>query len=317
MLSFSTLTDIPADFGASVVTVGNFDGVHRGHAALLHEVVQRATARGIRSCAVTFEPHPLQVLHPDRAPELIASTTSRYERLAATGLDAVLVLEFTAELAAMTPEEFVRDVFVDGLHAAEVVVGRDTRFGVKNSGDVDTLRQLGQQFGFAVDVLPDVGEDHRISSTDVRRALADGAVDVAARALGHVHDVRGVVVRGLQRGRELGFPTANLGPKPEGLVPADGVYVGWLVREDTARDDAEHRMPAAISVGTNPTFDDVPERTVEAYVLDRDDLDLYDETVRIEFVRRLRGNTKFDSIDALITQMRRDVAQAREICRTR
>nr|WP_221185348.1 bifunctional riboflavin kinase/FAD synthetase [Flexivirga oryzae] len=315
-MRLSKLTEIPADFGETVVTIGNFDGVHRGHAALLREVVERARERGTSACAVTFEPHPLRVLYPERAPKLIASTTSRYERLAETGLDAVLVLEFTPELAAMTPEEFVRDVFVHGLHAVEVVVGRDTRFGAKNAGDVETLRQLGHHFGFSVVVLPDVGDGHRISSTDVRRALADGAVDVAARALGHLHDVRGVVVRGLQRGRELGFPTANLGPRPEGLVPADGVYVGWLVREGTAADDPEHRMPAAISVGTNPTFDDVPERTVEAYVLDRDDLDLYDETVRIEFVRRLRGNTKFNSIDALIDQMRRDVAQAREICRT-
>ncbi|WP_446665549.1 bifunctional riboflavin kinase/FAD synthetase [Flexivirga sp. B27] len=316
MLRLSHLTELPDDFGECVVTIGNFDGVHRGHAALLREVVDRAAARSVRSCAVTFDPHPLQVLHPERAPQLIASTTTRLERLAETGLDAVLVLDFTHELAAMTPEEFVRDVFVEGLHAVEVVVGGDTRFGAKNAGDVHTLRELGARYGFTVEVMPDVGEHHRISSTDIRSALADGAVDVAGRSLGHLHDVRGVVVRGLQRGRELGFPTANLGRRPEGMVPADGVYVGWLVREGVAPDDPERRMPAAISVGTNPTFDDVPERTVEAYVLDRDDLDLYDETVRIEFLRRLRGNTKFNSIDALIAQMRRDVDQAREICRT-
>lgn len=314
MLRISKLTDIPADFGETVVTIGNFDGVHRGHAALLGQVVDRAKARGVRSCAVTFEPHPLQVLYPERAPEPISSTASRFDRLAATGLDAVLVLEFTLELAAMTPEAFVRDVFVDALHAAEVVVGGDTRFGAKNAGDVTTLRELGERYGFALRVLPDVGEGHRISSTEVRKALAEGAVDVAARLLGHQHEVRGIVVRGLQRGRELGFPTANVGHPPEGLVPADGVYVGWLVRESRSADDPEHRMPAAISVGTNPTFDDVPERTVEAYVLDRDDLDLYDETVRVEFVQRLRGNTRFDSIEALIEQMSRDVDQARAIC---
>lgn len=317
MLRLSHLTEIPADFGESVVTIGNFDGVHRGHAALLRRVVERAAARGVRSCAVTFDPHPLRVLHPERAPQLIASPATRLDRLAGIGLDAVLVLDFTRDLAAMTPEEFVREVFVDGLHAVEVVVGGDTRFGAKNAGDVKTLRSLGERYGFTVDVMADVGEGHRISSTDIRAALAEGAVDTAARSLGHLHEVRGVVVRGLRRGRELGFPTANLGRHPEGLVPADGVYVGWLVREGVAADDPEHRMPAAISVGTNPTFDDVPERTVEAYVLDRDDLDLYDETVRIEFLRRLRGNTKFNSIDALITQMRRDVDQAREICRSR
>ncbi|GAB3496265.1 bifunctional riboflavin kinase/FMN adenylyltransferase [Flexivirga lutea] len=315
MLRVSQLTEIPADFGECVVTIGNFDGVHRGHAALLGRVVQRARARGVRSCAVTFDPHPLQVLHPERAPELIASSATRLQRLAAAGLDAVLVLDFTRELAAMTPEEFVHDVFVDGLHIVEAVVGGDTRFGAKNAGDVQTLRRLGHKYGFTVEVLADVGEGHRISSTDIRRALGAGEVDVAGRLLGHLHDVRGVVVRGLQRGRELGFPTANLGGKPEGLVPADGVYVGWLVRESVPVDDPEHRMPAAISVGTNPTFDDVPERTVEAYVLDRDDLDLYDETVRVEFVRRLRGNTKFGSVEALVAQMHRDVDQAREICR--
>ncbi len=314
MLRLSKLSDIPADFGACVVTIGNFDGVHRGHAALLREVVEQARERGVRSCAVTFDPHPLQVLYPERAPQLIASSASRFDRLAQTGLDAVLVLDFTHELAAMSPEEFVRDVFAEGLHAVQAVVGGDIRFGAKNAGDVTTLRELGGRYGFGVEVMADVGDGHRISSTEIRSALAEGAVDVAARALGHLHDVRGTVVRGLQRGRELGFPTANLGRMPEGLVPADGVYVGWLVRESVAANNPEHRMPAAISIGTNPTFDDVPERTVEAYVLDRDDLDLYDEVVRIEFVQRLRGNTKFDSIDALIDQMHRDVDQAREIC---
>nr|WP_212756051.1 bifunctional riboflavin kinase/FAD synthetase [Flexivirga aerilata] len=309
------LRDLPADFGESVVTIGNFDGVHRGHAALLASVVELARERGATSVAVTFEPHPLRVLFPDRAPTLISSSTERLELLEATGLDAVLVLPFTTELAALTPEEFVREFFVDGLHATAVVVGRDTRFGVNNSGDVDTLRALGETFGFDVRVLADVGEGHRISSTEVRSALGDGEVDRAATVLGRPHEVRGEVVMGLQRGRELGFPTANLSPEPEGMVPADGVYAGWLERESLPADDPEHRMPAAISVGTNPTFDDVPQRTVEAYVLDRDDLDLYGETVRVQFVQRLRGNTKFDSIDALIEQMTRDVDAARDLLR--
>ncbi|NNG40392.1 bifunctional riboflavin kinase/FAD synthetase [Flexivirga sp. ID2601S] len=315
MLRATKLRDLPADFGESVVTIGNFDGVHRGHAALLASVVELARERGATSVAVTFEPHPLRVLFPDRAPTLISSSTERLELLEATGLDAVLVLPFTTELAALTPEEFVREFFVDGLHATAVVVGRDTRFGVNNSGDVDTLRALGETFGFDVRVLADVGEGHRISSTEVRSALGDGEVDRAATVLGRPHEVRGEVVMGLQRGRELGFPTANLSPEPEGMVPADGVYAGWLERESLPADDPEHRMPAAISVGTNPTFDDVPQRTVEAYVLDRDDLDLYGETVRVQFVQRLRGNTKFDSIDALIEQMTRDVDAARDLLR--
>nr|WP_279672496.1 bifunctional riboflavin kinase/FAD synthetase [Flexivirga meconopsidis] len=309
------LTDLPADFGESVVTIGNFDGVHRGHAALLASVVELARERDARSVAVTFEPHPLKVLFPDRAPTLISSSAERLELLDATGLDAVLVLPFTKELAALTPEEFVREFFVDGLRADAVVVGRDTRFGVNNSGDVDTLRELGAKFGFDVRVLADVGEGHRLSSTEVRSALTDGDAERAATVLGRPHEVRGEVVLGLQRGRELGFPTANLSPESEGMVPADGVYAGWLVRESLPTADPEHRMPAAISVGTNPTFDDVPQRTVEAYVLDRDDLDLYGETVRVQFVKRLRGNTKFDSIDALIDQMTRDVDAARDLLR--
>ncbi|WP_265447406.1 bifunctional riboflavin kinase/FAD synthetase [Flexivirga meconopsidis] len=315
MLRATKLTDLPADFGESVVTIGNFDGVHRGHAALLASVVELARERDARSVAVTFEPHPLKVLFPDRAPTLISSSAERLELLDATGLDAVLVLPFTKELAALTPEEFVREFFVDGLRADAVVVGRDTRFGVNNSGDVDTLRELGAKFGFDVRVLADVGEGHRLSSTEVRSALTDGDAERAATVLGRPHEVRGEVVLGLQRGRELGFPTANLSPESEGMVPADGVYAGWLVRESLPTADPEHRMPAAISVGTNPTFDDVPQRTVEAYVLDRDDLDLYGETVRVQFVKRLRGNTKFDSIDALIDQMTRDVDAARDLLR--
>lgn len=317
VLRLTKLTDVPADLGETVVTIGNFDGVHRGHQALLSAVCELATERQARSVAVTFDPHPLQVLRPDHAPRLISPKATRLERLAQTGLDVVLVLGFTNELAAMSPEEFVREVFVDTLHASAVVVGRDTRFGARNAGDVGTLRELGESYGFEVRVVADVGEDHRLSSTQVREALAGGDVDTADDILGRPHEVRGEVVRGLQRGRELGFPTANLRTDRDcqGFVPADGVYAGWLVREQLAEDDPEYRMPAAISVGTNPTFDDVPERTVEAYVLDRDDLDLYGETVRILFVERLRGNTKFDSIEALITQMTRDVDAARDLLR--
>ncbi|TWE12297.1 bifunctional riboflavin kinase/FAD synthetase [Rudaeicoccus suwonensis] len=313
MLRLSSVSDLPADFGETVVTIGNFDGVHRGHAALLDAVVQQGHSTGLKSVAVTFEPHPLLVLHPDRAPALISSLSERIELLDAAGLDAVLVMEFTLDLAARTPEEFVSETFVDGLHARHVVVGADTRFGVRNSGDVSTLRELGRRYGFDVRVVADVGEGHRYSSSDVRAALAAGDVEAAAAVLGRLHEVRGVVVRGLQRGRDLGFPTANLRSDSEGLVPADGVYAGWLVREALPATDPEHCMPAAISVGTNPTFDDVPERTVEAYVLDRDDLDLYDEVVRVQFVRRLRGNTRFESIDALVVQIGHDVEATRDL----
>ncbi|NHN54266.1 bifunctional riboflavin kinase/FAD synthetase [Calidifontibacter sp. DB0510] len=311
MLQLTDLASVPSEVVPSVVTIGNFDGVHLGHGALLDEVVRQARGRSIHAIAVTFDPHPLRVLHPDRAPDQLCDLPTRLERIADHGVDVTLVLPFTLELAAMSPEEFVHAVFVQALGAQAVVVGRDTKFGAKNSGDVDTLRELGQKYGFEVTVLQDVGDDGRFSSTSVRAHLHEGDIPAAAHVLGRLPEVRGTVVRGHMRGRELGFPTANLSPESTGLVPADGVYGGWLVRDNLPEDHPDHRMPAAISVGTNPTFDDVPERTVEAYVLDRDDLDLYDEHVRVEFVQRLRGNVRFDSIEALIEQMTRDV----DICR--
>lgn len=312
MLRLDDPFDLPNGFGPTVVTLGNFDGVHRGHAAVLAELREQARKHDARSVAVTFEPHPLAVLHPDKAPQMLTGMADRLYLLEQRGLDAVVVMPFTRELAAQTPREFVQRTFVDALGAKVVVVGKDTRFGVKNSGDIDTLRELGVEFGFEVVALDDVGPGIRWSSSQVRALLADGKVDEAADVLGRSHCVVGEVVKGYQRGRELGFPTANLARDAEGVVPADGVYAGWLVRRERAQDDTDYRLPAAISVGTNPTFD-IPERTVEAYVLDRDDLDLYGETVAIEFVQRLRGNVKFDSIDALIEQMHADVDASRSL----
>ncbi len=313
MLRLNSLDDIPADLGPTVVAMGNFDGVHRGHQALLGRVVDEARAREASPVAITFDPHPLAVLHPERAPQPIADLSTRLDRIAAADIAATLVLPFTRELAALTPREFVEDVFVRRLRARAVVCGRDTRFGVRNSGDVDTLRELGAELGFAVVVLDDVGDGARWSSTGIRTALADGDVTAAANTLGRPHSVRGTVVHGFQRGRELGFPTANLSQDATGLIPADGVYAGYLWRPELPTSDADHRMPAAISVGTNPTFDGT-QRTVEAYVLDRTDLDLYDEEVVVEFVERLRGTVRFEGIEPLIDQMNDDVARAREIC---
>lgn len=311
MLRLTDPADLPKDFGPTVVTLGNFDGVHRGHAAVLAEVRAQAAARGAKSVAVTFEPHPLAVLAPERAPDMLTGLADRVFLLEQRGLDAVVVMPFTRELAQQTPREFVENTFVDALHATCVVVGRDTRFGVKNSGDISALTEFGQEFGFDVIALDDVGPGVRWSSSQVRELLAAGKVADAAGVLGREHCVVGEVVKGFQRGRELGFPTANLSQDADGVVPADGVYAGWLVRRERPLDDPERRLPAAISVGTNPTFD-IPLRTVEAYVLDRTDLDLYGEIVAVEFVQHLRGNVRFDSIDALIQQMGHDV----DACRT-
>lgn len=308
------VAEVPARIGASVVTLGNFDGVHRGHQAVLGQVTQVARSRGLKSVAVTFQPHPIAVLHPGRAPQELMSADQRVEAIAAAGIDSVLLLEFTREFAAQTPQEFVDSVFVEALQTAVVVVGADTRFGVRNSGTVDTLVELGASRGFEVIVVPDIGTDGRWSSTRVRELLAAGEVADATAQLGRWHAVDGMVVHGDHRGRLLGFPTANLGGRIEGMIPADGVYAGWLERRGLAADAPDRLLPAAISIGTNPTFDGV-DRRVEGYVLDRTDLDLYGEPIRYLFVARLRPTLRFDGIEPLIAQMHLDVSACRSILR--
>lgn len=318
MHRWTALSQVPPDFGPSVVTIGNFDGVHRGHRGVLVRMVADATASGHAAVAVTFHPHPAQVHRPGDAPELITGLADRLELLAETGLHAVLVVEYTREFARQTPEEFVRSYLVEGLHAGTVVVGRDVRFGIDNSGDLATMRVLGERYGFGVEVIEDVhgvvapdGDGaRRWSSTWVRELLAAGDVVGAARILGRPHRVRGTVVHGDARGRELGYPTANLAQDATGMVPADGVYAGWLRRVGYPADRPDGYLPVAISVGTNPTFDGV-QRRVEAHVPDRTDLDLYDEEVVVEFVERLRATVRFDSVEALVVQMEDDVERTR------
>ncbi|MFK5634843.1 MULTISPECIES: bifunctional riboflavin kinase/FAD synthetase [unclassified Ornithinimicrobium] len=318
MHRWTSLDDVPAELGPTVATLGNFDGVHRGHRAVLRTVTRMARERGLASVAVTFDPHPVAVLHPERAPAAIAGLEHRLDLLEELGVDGVVVIEFTPEYALLTPEEFVHETFVEGLGARVVVVGEDTRFGLHNSGDIATMHALGERYGFEVVVQGTVG-DHLTdglrswSSTALRTAIAEGNMRAAAEILDRPHRVSGIVVHGHHRGRGLGYPTANLSHDSEGLVPADGVYAGWLERPSLAPDDPERRQPAAISVGTNPTFDDVMTRTVEAYVLDRTDLDLYGETVWVDFVQRLRDNLRFDSIEELLQQMAADVEHTREL----
>lgn len=311
MHRWNDLSQIPADLGPTVVTLGNFDGVHRGHKAVLQTVLQLASERDAQTVAVTFDPHPVSVLHPERAPAPVTSLEHRLDLIEHVGLDAVLVQEFTRELAQMSPEDYARTVFVDALHACAVVVGEDTRFGHKNSGDAATLRELGARYGFEVLTVADLGEGQRWSSSLVRQRLGDGDVAGAAAVLGRPHRVMGTVVHGDHRGRELGYPTANLTQDAEGMIPADGVYAGWLTRV-ALDDDQERVLPAAISVGTNPTFEGT-QRRVEAYVLDRTDLDLYGEQVAVEFVERLRPTLKFDSVEELLTVMADDVQRCREV----
>lgn len=328
------LAEVPAATGPSVVTIGNFDGVHRGHVDVLRRMVADAAASGCLAVAVTFTPHPAQVHRPQTAPPLLTGDEDRLELLAATGLDGVLLATYTLDFARQTPEEFVRTYLVEALGSRTVVVGRDVRFGRDNAGDLATMTTLGVQLGFVVDVVDDVrppaagdagGEEDRSvhrwrrwSSTWARELLAAGDVAGAARVLGRPHRIRGIVVHGDARGRQMGYPTANLGPDATGMVPADGVYAGRLVRlrhadgTPVTADDPDRRLPAAISVGTNPTFDGV-QRRVEAYVLDRDDLELYGEEVAIELTERIRPMERFDSVTALLATMADDVQRTREV----
>jgi riboflavin kinase/FMN adenylyltransferase len=306
------LSDVPDDWGRSVVTIGVFDGVHRGHQRIVAKAVESAAELGLPSVVITFDPHPDEVVRPGTHPPLLATARREWELLAGLGVDAVLVIPFTLEFSRLGPDEFVRAVLVDRLHAALVVVGENFRFGHKAAGDVELLAELGEKYDFTALGVPLLAENGvTVSSTTIRAMLSAGDVAGAALDLGRPHRVEGVVVRGHQRGHALGFPTANLETLPHTAIPADGVYAGWLARLDTDGSELD-RWPAAISVGTNPTFDG-RERTVEAHALDHDDLDLYGDHVAVEFVARLRATLKFGSADELVVQMHADVADARRL----
>jgi riboflavin kinase / FMN adenylyltransferase len=302
-----SVDEVPADLGRTVVVIGNFDGVHLGHQHVIGRARERAQADGLRVVAVTFDPHPMAVLRPDHAPLTLSDLDTRCRLLAGAGADDVFVIRFSREIADWTPEEFIDRILVDALHAQHVVVGANFRFGNRAAGDVGTLTRAGQTRDFDVEGIALDGGPQVWSSTYVRTCLTAGDVEGAAEALGRPYAVTGAVVEGDKRGRELGFPTANV-PVRDLAVPADGVYAGWL----RALEDGEP-LPAAISVGTNPTFDGVRDRRVEAYVLDRTDLELYGRQVAISFVARIRGMVKFDGVDALVATIHDDVARTREL----
>jgi riboflavin kinase/FMN adenylyltransferase len=303
-----SLDEVPTDLGPTAVVIGNFDGVHLGHRHVLARAREIADDRSLQVVAVTFDPHPMAVLRPEHAPTTLTSLEVRAELLGGAGADAVLALPFDLDVANWTPEEFVERVLVDSLHAAAVVVGANFRFGHRAAGDVATLKTTGERFGFTAEGIPLDGGPQVWSSTYVRMSLAAGAAAGAAEALGRPYAVRGVVVRGDQRGRELGFPTANVPTDSMTAGPPDGVYAGWLRRLDTGE-----RYPAAISVGTNPTFAGERDRRVESYVLDRTDLELYGVEVEVSFVERLRGMVAFEGVEKLVDQMKDDVDRAREL----
>ena len=312
------LSEVPDDLGRTAVVIGNFDGVHLGH----QHVVRRgreladATDGGLTLVAVTFEPHPMAVLRPEHAPVMLSTLEQRADLLAAAGADAVLALPFDRDMASWSPDDFADRVLVSSLHAAVVVVGANFRYGCKAAGDVACLAEYGDQRhdsgqDFRVEGIPLDGGPQVWSSTYVRTCIASGDVAGAAEALGRPYAVRGIVVQGDQRGRELGFPTANVPASGACAVPPDGVYAGWLTRRDTGE-----RFPAAISVGTNPTFEGVVGRRIESYVLDRTDLELYGVEVEVAFVEHLRGMVAFESIEALVATIEDDVARTRALLTT-
>ena len=303
-----SLADIPGN-EAAVVTIGNFDGMHNGHKKVIGTCVDRAHKLGVDAVAITFDPHPIQVHRPEEGLELISPLRDRLDAMAAAGLDATLVAHYDASVFSLEADEFAYEYLVERCGAREVVVGEDFRFGRGNSGTIDTLRALGRQYGFDVLTVTDIEapEGRRWSSSWVRELLSAGDVSGAARVLGHLHRIRGSVCHGFKRGRALGFPTANLSGDVEGVIPADGVYAGWVVRAVPGTQSAEF-LPAAISVGSNPQFNG-EERTVEAHVLGRSDLNLYGERIAVTFVSRIRPMQSFDSLDELLSRMDDDLRQ--------
>jgi riboflavin kinase/FMN adenylyltransferase len=303
-----SLDEVPADLGRTVATVGNFDGVHLGHQHVIRRAREVAADLGIEHVvAVTFDPHPIAVLRPEHAPPTLTTIEARVELLDRAGVDDVLVVPFSREVAGWSPQRFVDDILVRTLHVKAVVVGANFRFGSKAAGDVGTLRAAGEADDFVTEGIALDGGPQVWSSTYVRNCLAAGDVEGAAEALGRPFTVRGEVLKGDHRGRDLGYPTANVPTHGVYAGPADGVYAGRLRRLGRS----EEPMPAAISVGTNPTFAGARDRRVESYVLDRDDLDLYGEMVEVSFEARIRGMKRFASVDDLVASMGEDVERAR------
>lgn len=289
----------------SVVLIGVFDGVHKGHQLLLNRAKEIADGRNI--VALTFDPHPMRVIAPDRAPTLLTTLADRVELLKIHNADQVAVLKFNEKFAAMAPEDFVKDILVDQLSASTIIVGKNFTYGHKAAGNVESLIKDGLKFKFTVDVQDlQSGEGEVISSSRIRNLVTSGRVEEARALLSRPHRLDGVVVHGEKRGREIGYPTANLGDIEGQTIPSDGVYAGWLTV-------GINYWPAAISIGNNPTFAGVRARQVEAYAIDQVGLELYDQSASIEFGWRLRDNLKFDGLEPLLVQMKLDCDQARSL----
>jgi riboflavin kinase / FMN adenylyltransferase len=294
----------------SVVTIGAYDGVHLGHQAVISEVRRLADQAGLRSAVVTFDRHPASVVRPQSAPKLLTTLEQKLELLEATGVDVTVVVPFTPERATEAAESFVEEVIINCLAARTVVVGSDFHFGKDRRGNVELLQAIGREEGFDVvglELISLPGLDGKVSSTEIRRLVRAGDMDGARRLLGRPYELRGTVIGGDQRGRTIGFPTANVSLHADTCLPADGIYAARYARPDGVW------LPAAVNLGRRPTFyDDQPYSLLEAFLIDFSG-DLYGETARVEFVERLRPEAKFDSVDALVQQMHADVDRARRI----
>ena len=310
MRFFDGLDEVPPGFGPSAVTIGKFDGLHLGHRSVLRQLRELADERGLAATVVTFDRNPLELLAPDKCPDPLVSNGQKLQLLAGADVDATLMLHFDQQLADESPEFFIENVLVGALRAQVVLCGADFRFGSRGAGDVELLRQFGVSHGFDVVILQDVQADsasgpRRASATWVRELLSAGRVREAAQVLGRLPSIRSTVVHGEQRGRELGYPTANLDPAIEGFLPADGVYATWAVVDGVS-------YGAATSIGNNPTFDGVPQHQVETHLFDQR-VDLYDRPIELQFVDYLRPMNKFESVDALVDQLHRDDERIRAI----
>ena len=288
----------------NVVVIGVFDGVHKGHQQLLNRAKEIAEGRPI--IALTFDPHPTTVFAPDKAPTMLTTLADRVELLKIHNADQVAVMKFNEKFAAMSPEDFVSTVLVNQLHASTVIVGKNFTYGHKAAGNVESLIKAGLQNNFTVDAQELKADTEVISSSRIRKLVIEGKVEEARELLSRPHRLDGVVVHGEKRGREIGYPTANLGNIDGQTIPADGVYAGWLTV-------GINFWPAAISIGTNPTFEGERGRQVEAYALDQVGLELYDKDASIEFGWYLRPTLKFDSLEELLIQMKQDCDRAREL----
>jgi riboflavin kinase/FMN adenylyltransferase len=305
MLSLSSLQEARV-LGPTAVTIGKFDGIHRGHQALISALHSAAAEHNLKTVLVTFDRHPDALLKPSNLKWPLIGPNQKATLVAEAGLDALLTLTFDDALAQQSAKEFVQETLVDGLSAKIVIVGEDFRFGAGGAGDVALLQDLGQELGFEVRVIPSATQSGlKVSSSAIRELLDLGEVAKAASLLGRVHTTVGIIEHGLKIGRTIGFPTANMSREAEGYLPLDGVYAGWLIADG-------ERYPAAHSVGINETFQAVP-RLVESHVLDRKDLDLYDKNVTLEYVDFVRPSAKFDGVDALVDEINRDLDKIRNI----